>query len=165
MLIFCNLRLHKSTSNMTIKRKDYLFVTIQFILFFCFIFDLNWSMKLGLGLQKLGLWFNVLGGLIIILALLQLNKNLSPFPTPKNNTTLLQNGLYKYIRHPIYTGIIIFFTGHSVYQNSLYKLAISLLLVVLFHFKSNYEEQRLEQKFPNYKLYKSKTRKFFPWSY
>lgn len=126
---------------------------------------MNWSMKLSLGVQKAGLWIIVLGGLLIILALLQLNKNLSPFPTPKDTTTLLQNGLYKYMRHPIYTGIILFFTGFSLYQNSFYKLGISLLLVVLFHFKSNYEEQRLEQKFPKYKLYKNKTGKFFPFSY
>ena len=149
----------------TVKRKDYLFVTIQFVLFFCFIFNLNGSMNLSFGLQKAGLLVSILGGIIIILALLQLNKNLSPFPTPKNNTTLLQNGLYKYMRHPIYTGIILFFTGYSVYQNSFYKLGISLLLVVLFYFKSNYEELRLEEKFPDYKLYKRKTGKFFPWSY
>lgn len=122
-------------------------------------------MNLSFSIQKAGLWITILGGIIIVLALLQLNKNLSPFPTPKNNTTLLQNGLYKYMRHPIYTGIILFFIGDSVYQNSFYKLGISLLLVVLFHFKTNYEEQRLEQKFPDYKLYKSKTTKFFPWVY
>jgi protein-S-isoprenylcysteine O-methyltransferase Ste14 len=143
--------------------KDYLFVSIQFILFFFFIFDFDWSLKLGLAIQKIGLLIAVFGGIIIILALLQLNKNLSPFPTPKNNTTLLQNGLYKYMRHPIYTGIILLFTGYSAYQNSFYKLGISLLLVVLFYFKSNYEEQRLEQKFPDYKLYKRKIGKFFPW--
>ena len=143
--------------------KDYLFVSIQFILFFCFIFDFNWSLKLGLAIQKTGLLLAIFGATIIILALLQLNKNLSPFPTPKKNTALLQNGLFKYIRHPIYTGIILFFTGYSVYQNSFYKLAISMLLLVLFYFKSNYEEQRLEQNFPDYKLYKSKTGKFFPW--
>ncbi len=143
--------------------KDYLFVSIQFILFFCFIFDFDLSMNLGFAIQKIGLFIAVFGGIIIILALLQLNKNLSPFPTPKNNTTLLQNGLYKYIRHPIYTGIILLFTGYSLSQNSFYKLGISLLLVVLFYFKSNYEELRLEQKFPDYKLYKSKTGKFFPW--
>lgn len=143
--------------------KDYLFVSIQFILFFCFIFDLDWSLKLGFTIQKIGLLIAGFGGMIVILALLQLNKNLSPFPTPKNNTTLLQNGLYKYMRHPIYTGIILLFTGYSVYQNSFYKLGISLLLMVLFYFKSNYEEQRLEQKFPDYKLYKNKTGKFFPW--
>jgi protein-S-isoprenylcysteine O-methyltransferase Ste14 len=100
---------------------------------------------------------------MIFLALLQLKKNLSPFPTPKETTTLLQNELYKYSRHSIYTGIIILFTGYSVYQNSFYKLGISLLLMLLFYFKSNYEELRLEQKFPDYKLYRNKTGKFFPW--
>jgi len=120
-------------------------------------------MKLGFAIQKIGLFIAGFGGVIIILALFQLNKNLSPFPTPKNNTTLLQNGLYKYMRHPIYTGIILLFTGYSLYQNSFYKLGIALLLVILFYFKSNYEEQRLEQKFPDYKLYKNKTGKFFPW--
>jgi protein-S-isoprenylcysteine O-methyltransferase Ste14 len=148
---------------MNVKRKDYLFVTIQFILFFCFIFDFDWSIGFGSNIQKIGILIAGFGGVIIILALFQLNKNLSPFPTPKNNTTLLQNGLYKYIRHPIYTGIILLFTGYSVYQNSFYKLGISLLLVILFYFKSNYEELRLEQKFPDYKSYKSKTGKFFPW--
>ncbi len=120
-------------------------------------------MKLGLTIQKIGLLIAVFGGMIIILALLQLNKNLSPFPTPKEAATLLQNGLYKYMRHPIYTGIMLFLVGYGVYQNSLYKLLISLLLVILFYLKSNYEEQRLEQKFPDYKLYKNKTGRFFPW--
>jgi protein-S-isoprenylcysteine O-methyltransferase Ste14 len=120
-------------------------------------------MKLGLTIQKIGLLIAVFGGMIIILALLQLNKNLSPFPTPKEDATLLQNGLYKYMRHPIYTGIILFLAGYGVYQNSLYKLLILLLLVILFYLKSNYEEQRLEQKFPDYKLYRNKTGRFFPW--
>jgi protein-S-isoprenylcysteine O-methyltransferase Ste14 len=143
--------------------KDYLFVSVQFILFFCFIFDFDWSLKLGLTIQKIGFVLAVFGGIIITLALLQLNKNLSPFPTPKESSSLLQNGLYKYMRHPIYTGIILLFIGYSVYQNSVYKLFISLMLVILFYFKSNYEEQRLEQKFPDYKRYRSKTGRFFPW--
>lgn len=119
-------------------------------------------MKLSFDMQKAGLWIAILGGLIIILALLQLNKNLSPFPTPKDKSVLLQNGLYKYMRHPIYTGIILLFSGYSVYQNSVYKLFISLILVILFYLKSNYEEQRLEQKFSDYKRYRSKTGRFFP---
>lgn len=120
-------------------------------------------MKLSATLQRIGLILSFFGGLIILLALLQLNKNLSPFPTPKNNSTLLENGLYKYTRHPIYSGIILLFIGFSVYQNSWYKLLISLLLVILFYLKSVYEEQRLEQKFPEYKNYKTKTGRFFPW--
>jgi protein-S-isoprenylcysteine O-methyltransferase Ste14 len=120
-------------------------------------------MNLGLTIQKTGLVIAFFGGIIITLALLQLNKNLSPFPTPKDSASLLQNGLYKYMRHPIYTGIILLFSGYSVYQNSVYKLLISVFLVILFYLKSNYEEQRLEQKFPNYQRYKDKTGRFFPW--
>lgn len=119
-------------------------------------------MKLGLTIQKMGLTIAVFGGIIITLALLQLNKNLSPFPTPKECSSLLQNGLYKYSRHPIYKGIILLFIGFSVYQNSGYKLLISLLLVILFYLKSIYEEERLEQKFHDYKNYKTKTGRFFP---
>jgi protein-S-isoprenylcysteine O-methyltransferase Ste14 len=147
---------------MILKRKDYLFVSIQFILFFCFIFDFGWPMNFSLPMQNIGLFIAVFGGIIITLALLQLNKNLSPFPTPKESASLLQNGLYKYMRHPIYTGIIVLFSGYSVFQNSVYKLLISGLLVILFYFKSNYEEQRLSQKFPDYKGYKDKTGRFFP---
>jgi protein-S-isoprenylcysteine O-methyltransferase Ste14 len=142
--------------------KDYWLVAIQFVLFFCFIFKLDWPMKLGLTIQKSGLALAVFGGIIITLALLQINKNLSPFPTPKESSSLLQNGLYKYMRHPIYTGIILLFIGFSVYQNSGYKLLISLLLVILFYLKSIYEEERLEQTFPDYKNYKTKTGRFFP---
>jgi len=120
-------------------------------------------MKLSLTIQKIGVLMAVCGGIIITLALLQLNKNLSPFPTPKESASLLQNGLFKYMRHPIYTGIILLFTGYSVSQNSVYKLLISVFLVLLFYLKSNYEEQRLEQKFPDYKQYKKKTGRFFPW--
>jgi len=131
--------------------------------FFCFIFELDWSLKLGLTIQKFGLAIAVFGGIIITLALLQLNKNLSPFPTPKESSSLLQSGLYKFIRHPIYTGIILLFSGYSVYQNSVYKLLVSVVLVILFYLKSIYEEERLEQTFPDYKNYKTKTGRFFPW--
>ena len=119
-------------------------------------------MKLGLTIQKMGLTIAVFGGIIITLALLQLNKNLSPFPTPKESSSLLQSGLYKFIRHPIYTGIILLFSGYSVYQNSVYKLLVSVVLVILFYLKSIYEEERLEQTFPNYKNYKTKTGRFLP---
>lgn len=147
---------------MKLKTKDYVFVLLQFILFFCFIFDFNWPLKLGFEIQKIGLWTACLGGIIIVVALLQLNKNLSPFPTPKNKASLLESGLYKYIRHPIYSGIMVLFIGYSIYQNSLYKLMITFVLVILFYFKSKYEEQQLTLKFSDYKLYKSKTGKFFP---
>ena len=41
---------------------------------------------------------------LMALAALQLNRNLSPFPSPKKKSRLITSGAYKYVRHPIYTG-------------------------------------------------------------
>ena len=42
---------------------------------------------------------------LMSLAALQLNRNLSPFPSPKKESKLSTSGAYKYIHHPIYTGL------------------------------------------------------------
>lgn len=51
--------------------------------------------------------------------------------------------------------------GYAVYQTSIYKLCITGILMFLFHIKTNYEEQQLTKKFPEYVAYKRKTGKFF----
>ena len=147
---------------MRINPKDILLVSTQFLLFIVFTIDLDWSLGCSHLIKMIGLVISIFGLLIVIISILQLNKNLTPFPTPKNNSVLLQNGLYKLVRHPIYTGLIYLFSGYSLYQDSLYKLIISFFLVILFHYKTRYEERLLQKKFSEYNLYKSKTGKFFP---
>ncbi len=139
---------------MNIKYKDLFFVGIQICLFACFILDFTILISISNGLKTVSLFIAITGLLIIIVATIQLNKNISPFPTPKNKAILIQNGLYKYSRHPIYTGIILFVFGSSFYLVSVYKLIISVLLLILFYFKSAYEEILLQDKFPNYTIYK-----------
>lgn len=81
------------------------------------------------------------------LAILQLNKNLTPFPTPKEDGTLIQNGVYKFIRHPIYTGIILIAIGFGLFHQSLWEIFIGIVLWVLFYFKSSYEENYSQSTF------------------
>lgn len=104
----------------------------------------------------------IIGCIILVLALLQLNKNVSPFPTPKDTADLIQNGLYALVRHHIYTGIIILFFGYGIYESSAFKLLITFFLWTLFYFKTQYEEFQLQRKFPEYNAYKSKVGRFFP---
>ena len=146
---------------MKINPKDILLVSIQLLLFVFYTLVVDDSLGFSFIVQKGGLFISGLGTLILIFALLQINKNLSPFPTPRDRAILIQNGLYKLVRHPIYTGIIFMLIGYSVYQNSIYKLCITGLLMLLFHIKTNYEEQQLIKKFPEYVVYKHKTGKFF----
>lgn len=148
---------------MKLQTADITFVLIQFILFFLFIFDVSQlQFKIPHIVTLVGMSIAILGSIIIGIALLQLNKNLSPFPSPKSGSQLIQNGLYKYIRHPIYTGILFLFSGYSLYTSSGYKVLITLLLYILFVFKSRYEEQRLTHTFKNYPRYKKRTGRFLP---
>jgi protein-S-isoprenylcysteine O-methyltransferase Ste14 len=146
----------------SIKRLDFIYVTIQFVLLTIFFVPLIQDTFQSFFIIKyLGAIVSFLGFLIILLAILQLNKNLTPFPTPKENGELISTGLYKYIRHPIYTGIFLASLGIAFYNSTYWQLVISIILLILFYFKSKYEESLLIEKYSDYELYIKKTRRFF----
>jgi protein-S-isoprenylcysteine O-methyltransferase Ste14 len=145
-----------------VPKKDMAFVSIQFGLFFLFLFDLLAELNLPNMLRWIGLAVAVIGLIVVILALLQLKESLSPFPTPVQVGQLRTNGLYSLVRHPIYTGIILTCFGFGVYSESLWRILIGLALWVLFHFKSSYEETLLLKKYPDYEVYRKRTGKLFP---
>ena len=148
---------------MKLAKKDYYLVGLQILIFILFYFDLELiDLDLPSWLNTIALIVSVIGFIICIVAVLQLNENLSPFPTPKNGSQLITNGLYRLARHPIYSGIIIAFTGFSIYSESLFRMLLTLILIVLFNYKSKYEEQLLLKRFPEYDNYRNKTGRFFP---
>jgi len=144
-----------------IPEKDLFYISIQLILFIVYFIPVI-SFKIHTYLQHLFLVCSVTGFLIVIISIIQLNKSLTPFPTPKENAVLNTKGLYKYVRHPIYAGIIVFTVFFGLYNLSLFKILIGILLFVLFYFKSNYEEKLLLNKFENYTDYIKNTKKFIP---
>ncbi|MBZ9630370.1 isoprenylcysteine carboxylmethyltransferase family protein [Salegentibacter sp. LM13S] len=143
--------------------KNYFFVGMQFVLFIAWVIDIK-----ALEFNRLELFqpvFLILSGIgffIIIISILQLNTNLSPFPKPKKNATLITTGLFKYVRHPIYSGVIIFLFFLSLYFASGFKIGITVLLLILFWFKSEYEEEQLCLKYSKYRDYRQDTGRFFP---
>lgn len=143
--------------------RDYLFVLTQFLLFLAYVFDVA---ALGFPLPDVlgyfGLFLALAGLCTCGLALLQLNKNLSPFPTPVRAGELVTNGVYAYARHPIYSGILLFGLGYGLYLGSGYKLLITAALLVLFYFKSSYEERLLAERYKNYPAYRQRVGRFGP---
>lgn len=148
---------------MTASKNDILFVAGQFILFAAYLFEIP-GLRLDFpdDADIINLILAGLGIVIIFLSLFQLRKNLSPFPTPLKNSELIVTGLFSYVRHPIYSGILITTFFLAIYLNSGYKLIICLVLAILFYYKSNFEEEQLEKKFPEYKSYKAGTGRFYP---
>lgn len=148
---------------MAVPVKDYAFVILQFLIFVAWLFNLD-SLDLILpeNLRYIALFVAGLGLLLVIIAFLQLNTNLSPFPSPKKGAKLVTTGVFAFARHPIYSGILFLAFGSSFWLNSGYKLIVSLVLFLLFYLKSRYEEERLQKSFPEYVFYKRQTGRFFP---
>ena len=108
-------------------KKDIVFVGAQFLLFIAFILKFKiFIPELYPTSSRVYLW--PISVSIFVMSILQLNKNLSPFPSPKTDSILVTHGIFKYIRHPIYTAIILGMLVWSLYQHSLYQLIISFLI-------------------------------------
>lgn len=142
--------------------KDNLFVGIQFLLFGLFFLEPDLGYYLPEVIKYPGLLMFLMGGVITFISMIQLNRNLTAFPTPKEKAFLYTGGLYGFARHPIYTGVILIFLGLTFYSLSVYKFIITCSLVILFYFKSAYEEEQLKKKYQDYEEYKNTTGRFFP---
>jgi len=149
--------------NMKLENKDYMFVGLQGLLFVAYLLNVNlFQINISKVIYIIGICIAITGALVALIALSQLNTNLSPFPSPKSNISLITNGIYKYSRHPIYTGILGILLGYGLYAGSGYKIFITIMLLVLFYYKSKYEEKKLSSMFSKYPEYMKTTGMFLP---
>ena len=115
----------------------------------------------------LGILLFSLSGIVMILGRLELGK----FGTAKLNIQegheLIEKGLYKYIRHPIYLGYIISGLAFFIAFNSIIiSIIYAILLFIIYNQRANYEEKILLMNFgQNYKDYQKRTKKYFPFLY
>jgi|WetSurMetagenome_2_1015567.scaffolds.fasta_scaffold23777_4 protein-S-isoprenylcysteine O-methyltransferase Ste14 len=70
---------------------------------------------------------------------------------------LIKTGIYSKIRHPMYTGFILWLIGFPIYFRAGFSLIISLLFIINILFWRHLEEQELENRFPSYLDYKKTT--------
>ena len=95
----------------------------------------------------------IISFIILLIAIKDLGRNLSPFPRPINNSNLVTSGIYRFIRHPMYYSLISISFGVFITKLSIYYLFLSISLSLIIKFKIALEEQYLKNKFKNYLLY------------
>lgn len=80
---------------------------------------------------------------------------------------LKTNGIYKKIRHPSYTGLLIYYLGMGLLMNNYFCLAIlTIIPVLVVLYRIYHEEKILQQHFlSNYKDYMKNSYKLFPYIY
>ena len=106
----------------------------------------------------IGFLIIIIAFIILLIAIKDLGRNLSPFPRPINNSNLVTTGIYRFIRHPMYYSLIFISFGVFIIKLSIYYLFLSISLVLIIKFKIALEEQYLNNKFKNYFLYKNEVK-------
>ena len=87
----------------------------------------------------------------------------SVFGTARKNPEVISTGVFRIVRHPIYTGAILFYLGASLITMSIASGALILLIIGFYITISRYEEHILTEAFGNdYLEYKKKTGMLFP---
>jgi protein-S-isoprenylcysteine O-methyltransferase Ste14 len=104
----------------------------------------------------------VIGVVPMVIAALALGRGLTAAPLPNEHTQLRTTGLYRHVRHPIYTGLLLFAIACSVRSSSTRVAATCMLLIVLINVKARWEERRLTQRFADYAAYAAHTPRFIP---
>ena len=100
----------------------------------------------------------IIAFIILLVAIKDLGRNLSPFPRPINNSNLVTKGIYRFTRHPMYYSLIFISFGVFITKLSIYYLFLSTSLILIIKFKIALEEQYLKNKFKNYLLYKNEVK-------
>jgi len=104
----------------------------------------------------------VLVGLLLLLAgVHRLGANLTPLPYPTAAGVLVDRGIYAWVRHPIYGGLMLMTAGWACRRGGLTML-YAVLLVALLAFKSRREETWLLARHAGYDTYRRRTRRFLP---
>ena len=99
---------------------------------------------------------------IIAVAALRLGRALTPTPVPTAAGELTTTGLYRFARHPIYSGVLLVVFAMTFRSGHLVALAVGIVTYGFFHFKAQWEEARLAATYPGYADYASTTPRFFP---
>lgn len=148
------------------------YLVVQICLFLLLVFGPHtcrgvaaWSASYALIGSVGGVTFLLAGIFLTATGVVNLGRNLTPLPSPKENATLIVTGAYRFVRHPIYSGITFMAFGWGMWLNSWLTVGYALLLFAFFDIKSRHEERLLAEKFQEYAAYRKHVKKLIPFFY
>jgi protein-S-isoprenylcysteine O-methyltransferase Ste14 len=119
----------------------------------------HWSPEFGPGLYALGIILNTTGQLLFLIAQKQ-NRFFSStvrIQTDRGHA-VCKTGLYKFVRHPAYLGIIVQSAGFPLFFGSLWSIIPAGSLIILNVLRAYLEDKTLKNELKGYPEYMTKTR-------
>ncbi len=107
------------------------------------------------------------GVAVVAGALVELRRGdaFTALPYPRAGGRLVETGPYRFIRHPVYAGLILAALGWGIWRISVPALLAAALLAVVLDLKRRREEAWLVARFPVYRAYRERTKALVPFVY
>lgn len=104
--------------------------------------DAAWTRPVGTGVM-------VLGGALAAWAMVTLGPQLVPQPTPVDGGDVVVSGPYRFVRHPIYLGVLLLVVGSLTRTPSLAGVVVAVGAAVFLDRKAAHEERLLLARHPD----------------
>jgi protein-S-isoprenylcysteine O-methyltransferase Ste14 len=99
---------------------------------------------------------------LAIWARVVLGRNWSPQPAVKEHHELVTTGPYAYVRHPIYTGVLLAAFGTAL-TGTIFGIGVFIVASIIFLSRIGREEKIMLELFPNeYPGYRARTKRLVP---
>lgn len=143
---------------------DKVFMTVFIVAMLCWLVVMGLDRRhlasgMPASVQVLGLALFVLSTLFI-LSVFRENSFAAPVVKlqPGRAQRVISTGPYAHVRHPMYSGMILFFAGVPLLLGSWWGLAMVPLFVALFAVRIRIEERTLHEGLPGYSEYAARVR-------
>jgi protein-S-isoprenylcysteine O-methyltransferase Ste14 len=134
---------------------------------FVYLINPNWMAWSKLGLPESLRWAGVGFGVLCVFGIYWLFSSIGSGITPTSGTRkehkLVTNGIYRYIRHPLYTFGSSLFISFGMMADSWFIATLGILTFILMAIRTPKEEANLIEKFGDeYREYMKRTGRFLP---
>jgi len=117
-------------------------------------------------IRGLGLGMTLTGNLLMNAAVVTLGRQFSIDVTIQKNHRLITRGIYRYIRHPRYLGILLFMSGISLVFRSWTAVLLSLITAMVLNWRIHDEEKLMHREFSkDWENYRNHSWRLIPFLY
>jgi protein-S-isoprenylcysteine O-methyltransferase Ste14 len=96
--------------------------------------------------------------ILLAVSMITLRRVIQVAPAPKEGGHLVAAGIYRILRHPIYTAMTALLIGVCLRRPTLATGAAAAVVIVFLNVKARYEESLLQAVHPGYPAYRARTR-------
>jgi protein-S-isoprenylcysteine O-methyltransferase Ste14 len=78
---------------------------------------------------------------------------------------LIKNGPYRFVRHPMYSAVLILIWASIFGHLSIFNASIGAIVLIVILFRISMEEKLLRERYPEYESYSRETKRLIPCIY